>query len=361
MGKESNDNDDQPVAEDVNTPNEKDDAEEQSKGPCYCYVCEMWLNGWKQRAEHRIGKTHKKKEAQRALKASDTLSEKPGIEPACEGDIIVPQAGSAVEKLFEPGTGGNTEDVAHCEVCDKDYAQQHQGPLDACQNNTEAASADAKEPALPRSWQLEIPSRAQAAARRARSVAASCKNGRRKDVKEHTDDAWKDYKPLESRQQSRMRAAPPAPPPPPLPIDFPSSAAVPKSSTWEAMREPRVKAKASPKAKIEGEAEGFDEKLSELAVELLKLLQMYPEGLLLSQVKPHMQTKCNVTLKEISFGCSKLKEVFLMPPLDTLFPMEVIPDTNEIRIKTPSSKTIPRSWKRKLGGTDNARSEWKKV
>ena len=41
---------------------------------------------------------------------------------------------------------------------------------------------------------------------------------------------------------------------------------------------------------------------------------------------------------------------FLMPPLDKLFPMEVVPDRNEILIKAPDKSVIPEILRRRLEG-----------
>ena len=101
---------------------------------------------------------------------------------------------------------------------------------------------------------------------------------------------------------------------------------------------------------IKKEALAYASELEDLAVGVLKVLEEFPQGLLLSQVKPHLQSKCSVSLSEASFGCSKLQEVFRMPPLDKIFPMEVVPDRNEILIKAPDKSVIPEILRRRLKG-----------
>ena len=114
-----------------------------------------------------------------------------------------------------------------------------------------------------------------------------------------------------------------------------------------------AKAKAAAKAKNKS---GTQEELDDFAVGLLKLLQLRPDGVLLSQVKPLLQGKFNVFFTEASFGCKKLIEVFQMPPLDKLFPLEFLPDRNEICIKAPSAKTIPEPLWGRMEGTGKCAS-----
>jgi len=159
-----------------------------------------------------------------------------------------------------------------------------------------------------------------------------------------------------------------APPPPPLQAieKAPTSKGTDAANrTWEAKPEAKAKEKAAPiaKVKIKTEAQAFAKELEDLAVGMLKVLQEFPQGLLLSQVKPHLQAKCGQALSEASFGCSKLQEVFRMPPLDKMFPMEVVPDRNEIKLKTPAPHTIPDRVRRRVEGgaaaTASASSEQK--
>ena len=114
-----------------------------------------------------------------------------------------------------------------------------------------------------------------------------------------------------------------------------------------------AKAKAAAKAKNKS---GTQEELDDFAVGLLKLLQLRPDGVLLSQVKPLLQGKFNVFFTEASFGCKKLIEVFQIPPLDKLFPLEFVPDRNEICIKAPSAKTIPEPLWGRMEGTGKCAS-----
>merc|ERR1719218_503365 len=67
----------------------------------------------------------------------------------------------------------------------------------------------------------------------------------------------------------------------------------------------------------------------------------YPDGVSLSLLKQHISSHCKRSLNEASFKCSKLAEVFKMPPLNTIFPLEQVPNRNEIIVRPPNAEAIP--------------------
>jgi len=79
----------------------------------------------------------------------------------------------------------------------------------------------------------------------------------------------------------------------------------------------------------------------ELSAVLLQLMGRFPDGVSLSLMKQHVQSFCKYSLNESSFKCSKLAEVFKLAPLDTIFPLEQVPNRNEIIVRPPNKNAIP--------------------
>lgn len=141
-----------------------------------------------------------------------------------------------------------------------------------------------------------------------------------------------------AQPKAKERPAPPEPPPDPWAA----------SANDRAKAEPKEKPNAKAKAKAVNSEGLYTKEVDELAVGVLKVLQEFPQGLLLSQVKPHLQARAGMQFSPHDFGVAKLQEVFLMPPLDTLFPLEMVPDRNEIMIKAPNQDAIPPRLRQKL-------------
>lgn len=79
----------------------------------------------------------------------------------------------------------------------------------------------------------------------------------------------------------------------------------------------------------------------DLTVVLLHLMQRFPDGLSLSRIKPHLRLLCQRNLNEAAFECSQLAEVFKLPPLCHIFPLEQTPGRNETVVKPPRHSAIP--------------------
>lgn len=79
----------------------------------------------------------------------------------------------------------------------------------------------------------------------------------------------------------------------------------------------------------------------DLAVVLLQLMQRFPDGVSLSLMKQHVQSHCKRSLNEAAFKCSKLAEVFKLSPLSSIFPLEQVPNRNEIIVRPPKMNAVP--------------------
>lgn len=86
----------------------------------------------------------------------------------------------------------------------------------------------------------------------------------------------------------------------------------------------------------------------DLTVVLLQLMQKFPDGVSLSQIKHHVQAHCQHNLNEAAFKCSKLTEVFRLSPLNQIFPLEHAPNRNEIIVRPPKCTAAipPHIWQK---------------
>jgi hypothetical protein len=335
-----------------------DAATDRGEGAIYCEHCDIWLNGPTQWDDHKIGKKHKKNckkgghscESDKKVdgKVSSKVVDGPGEDmPAAEEKVEDP--GGVKERQEEQQLQlddyiGVDEEYQY-EAPETSYEEEHQyedQEAAVLQELDDGRPFASEPPFVDDAWlgytgprhvtppppppmPTESLTRSEAAQRAIAKAAASKGRG-----------GW-----TAKDQEVKDRQVPPPPPPQPQAKekslmaklsddheDAAQRAANAKLPTWEAKPDPKVKEKGPspiPKAKIKTEAQGYARELDDLAVGVLKVLHEFPQGLLLSQVKPHLQAKCSVSLSEASFGCSKLQEVFRMPPLDKMFPMKVVP------------------------------------
>jgi hypothetical protein len=332
------------MQESSNTEDALADDEEEG-GEKYCGVCEMMLNGPKQFKEHEGGKKHKKNEKrQQCLPCADSKKE-----ATAEGQHLDSwsQPTHAAEEAMKNLGEASVDESFYCEKEDAwpDAWQNYKGLAERRQDwsqpiarpqappppplPTETPVRPQAPPPPPFPIESESLSRSQAEAARQRAMAKVMASKVRGSAL------------ILNSEGKELQA----PPPPPL-------QAVQEVSAAKSERKPKEeKAVPSAKVKIKNQARGFPKELDDLAVAMLKVLQQFPQGLLLSQVKPQLCKICDMQFSAAIFGCDKLHEVFRFPPLDKMFPMEIVPDRNEIKLKTPAPHTIPDHVKRRVEGS----------